>query len=315
MVPFAHAEWLAANIPGAQAHLAEGEGHLSLFASMPTILDDLLATSPACAEPEAQSGGLTRLGMNSSSTPIASASTRMPMNTRCTPVASVAAVGWSPATRVDHRAEDRDADARADRAGEHVGRGGDPALAPGDARLGRRPARARRPGPSRSRSAGSRAPTCHSDPAGSPAASSRDAGHGERRRRAAPVAAEADAQVEPPGQRRGDRPAERQRGEREAAHDRRRRRSRPARASGRRTQPDQHPPTQQRERARGHAAAGCANTHSGSTGSATTPLDEHERRPASTRRRRRSPMLCQAVHAQDWPPSSSAEHDQRGSRR
>ena len=42
MVPFAHAEWLAANIPGAQAHFAEGEGHLSLFASMPTILDDLV---------------------------------------------------------------------------------------------------------------------------------------------------------------------------------------------------------------------------------------------------------------------------------
>ena len=42
MVPFAHAEWLAANIPVRQAHFAEGEGHLSLFASMPTILDDLV---------------------------------------------------------------------------------------------------------------------------------------------------------------------------------------------------------------------------------------------------------------------------------
>jgi pimeloyl-ACP methyl ester carboxylesterase len=41
MVPFAHAEWLAAHIPGAQAHFAEGEGHISLFASMPAILDDL----------------------------------------------------------------------------------------------------------------------------------------------------------------------------------------------------------------------------------------------------------------------------------
>ncbi len=30
MVPFAHAEWLIANVPGAQPHLAEGEGHLSL---------------------------------------------------------------------------------------------------------------------------------------------------------------------------------------------------------------------------------------------------------------------------------------------
>ena len=42
MVPFAHAEWLAANIPGVHAHFAQGEGHISLFASMPTILDDLL---------------------------------------------------------------------------------------------------------------------------------------------------------------------------------------------------------------------------------------------------------------------------------
>jgi pimeloyl-ACP methyl ester carboxylesterase len=43
MVPFAHAEWLAANVAGAQAHFIEGEGHISLIASIGTILDDLLA--------------------------------------------------------------------------------------------------------------------------------------------------------------------------------------------------------------------------------------------------------------------------------
>jgi pimeloyl-ACP methyl ester carboxylesterase len=41
MVPFAHAEWLVANIPGVRAHLVEGEGHISLKAQMPRILDDL----------------------------------------------------------------------------------------------------------------------------------------------------------------------------------------------------------------------------------------------------------------------------------
>ena len=42
MVPFAHAEWLAANIPGAHKHLVEGEGHISLMTRMPLILEDLL---------------------------------------------------------------------------------------------------------------------------------------------------------------------------------------------------------------------------------------------------------------------------------
>ena len=42
MVPFAHAEWLAAHIPDVHAHFVEGEGHISLFASMPMILDDLV---------------------------------------------------------------------------------------------------------------------------------------------------------------------------------------------------------------------------------------------------------------------------------
>lgn len=43
MVPFAHAQWLAANVAGARAHLVEGEGHLSLLMKMDVILDDLLA--------------------------------------------------------------------------------------------------------------------------------------------------------------------------------------------------------------------------------------------------------------------------------
>ena len=42
MVPFAHAEWLVAHVPGARAHFEPGEGHISLQAQMPRILDDLL---------------------------------------------------------------------------------------------------------------------------------------------------------------------------------------------------------------------------------------------------------------------------------
>lgn len=41
MVPFAHAEWLAANVAGAQAHLIGGEGHISLMQKAPAILADL----------------------------------------------------------------------------------------------------------------------------------------------------------------------------------------------------------------------------------------------------------------------------------
>jgi pimeloyl-ACP methyl ester carboxylesterase len=41
MVPYAHGEWLVAHVPGAQAHLFEDEGHLSLLARLDEILADL----------------------------------------------------------------------------------------------------------------------------------------------------------------------------------------------------------------------------------------------------------------------------------
>jgi pimeloyl-ACP methyl ester carboxylesterase len=45
MVPFEHGQWLAAEIPDAQAHLFEDEGHLSLTSRLPEILADLLQSS------------------------------------------------------------------------------------------------------------------------------------------------------------------------------------------------------------------------------------------------------------------------------
>jgi pimeloyl-ACP methyl ester carboxylesterase len=41
MVPFAHGQWLAANVPGARVHLYDGEGHISLGSKLPRILAEL----------------------------------------------------------------------------------------------------------------------------------------------------------------------------------------------------------------------------------------------------------------------------------
>ena len=47
MVPFGHGEWLAAHVPGARAHLFDGEGHVSLVQQLPRILDDLVSRTGA----------------------------------------------------------------------------------------------------------------------------------------------------------------------------------------------------------------------------------------------------------------------------
>jgi pimeloyl-ACP methyl ester carboxylesterase len=43
MVPFAHGEWLARSIPGAEARLSETEGHLTLFVNQTRAVHDWLA--------------------------------------------------------------------------------------------------------------------------------------------------------------------------------------------------------------------------------------------------------------------------------
>jgi len=44
MVPFSHGQWLAAQLPGASAHLEEGEGHLSVgLGALDRMLDELVS--------------------------------------------------------------------------------------------------------------------------------------------------------------------------------------------------------------------------------------------------------------------------------